>query len=247
MVEEDEAKATAVRTVWVVVVPVKRLDRAKSRLELPPQARRDLALAMASDTVAAALAAPGVAAVVVVTDDLAVAAAAEGLGAVALPDEPDAGLNRAIGHGESAARRLLTSDRGSGRATWPDADARGSAGIAALSADVPALTATSLSAVLRAAEGWPRGVVADAAGTGTTLLTTTAPAGLQPLFGLGSLARHVARGDADLTSVAGAGLRQDVDTLADLDRARLLGVGPRTAQVLADSRDNLTRSPRRSG
>jgi len=46
---------------WTVLVPVKRLQLAKSRLPLPATTRAALMAAMAADTVAAALAAPGVA------------------------------------------------------------------------------------------------------------------------------------------------------------------------------------------
>ena len=57
---------------WVVVVPVKRLDRAKTRLSTrPAPERRALALAFALDTVRAAITCPGVVGVVVVTDDAA--------------------------------------------------------------------------------------------------------------------------------------------------------------------------------
>ena len=44
------------------VVPVKRLDAAKSRLALPPAQRRDLALAVALDTVEALVGCEAVAA-----------------------------------------------------------------------------------------------------------------------------------------------------------------------------------------
>jgi 2-phospho-L-lactate guanylyltransferase len=52
---------------WSVIVPVKELHAAKSRLNRPDRA--DIALAMARDTVRAAAAATAVAEVVVVTDD----------------------------------------------------------------------------------------------------------------------------------------------------------------------------------
>jgi len=54
---------------WTVLVPVKRLQLAKSRLPLPATTRAALMAAMAADTVAAALAAPGVARVAVVTGE----------------------------------------------------------------------------------------------------------------------------------------------------------------------------------
>ncbi|MGH3713306.1 MAG: 2-phospho-L-lactate guanylyltransferase, partial [Micromonosporaceae bacterium] len=56
---------------WSVVIPVKRLSQAKTRLRgaLPGVPHDDLVLAIAADTVAAALACRAVAAVVVVTDE----------------------------------------------------------------------------------------------------------------------------------------------------------------------------------
>ena len=55
---------------WALVIPVKPLDRAKSRLAgLAGPRRGELALAMAADTVPALLASPAMAVVIVVTDD----------------------------------------------------------------------------------------------------------------------------------------------------------------------------------
>ena len=85
---------------WSVVIPVKVLARAKSRLTgLDGPRRAELALAMAADTVAAAVACPAVDSVIVVTDDSAAAAALSGLGALVLPDEPGDGLNPALAYG----------------------------------------------------------------------------------------------------------------------------------------------------
>ncbi|MHB1597243.1 MAG: 2-phospho-L-lactate guanylyltransferase, partial [Streptosporangiaceae bacterium] len=92
---------------WSVVIPVKWLAHAKSRLaELTDPDRRALALAMAADTVAAALRCGLVAAVVVVTDDPLVRAAAVDLGAEVIADLQRAGLNPALVAGaEHAAGR----------------------------------------------------------------------------------------------------------------------------------------------
>ena len=61
---------------WVLVVPVKRLATAKTRLlGVDDALRQELALAFALDTVAAALSADEVAAVLAVTDDPRAAAA----------------------------------------------------------------------------------------------------------------------------------------------------------------------------
>ena len=55
---------------WALVVPVKRLSVAKTRLtRVAGEQREALALAFAADTVAAALSSPSVRALLVVTDD----------------------------------------------------------------------------------------------------------------------------------------------------------------------------------
>ncbi len=139
---------TEMPLTWSVVIPVKVLARAKSRLAgLAGPARSELALAMAADTVRAAAACPVVAAVVVVTDDPAAASALGALGARVVADEPDAGLNPALAHGAAVAA-----------ASWPDR------GTAALAADLPALRPAELDRGLRAAAQWPEAFVADAAG-----------------------------------------------------------------------------------
>ncbi|MGC1289028.1 MAG: 2-phospho-L-lactate guanylyltransferase, partial [Streptosporangiaceae bacterium] len=71
---------------WSLVIPVKVLALAKSRLTgLPGGRRAELALAMAADAVTAASACPAVDSVIVVTDDAAAGAELSGLGAFVLP------------------------------------------------------------------------------------------------------------------------------------------------------------------
>ncbi|MGY1769804.1 2-phospho-L-lactate guanylyltransferase [Blastococcus sp. SYSU D00813] len=201
---------------WSVVVPAKRLTVAKTRLAPLTGAagalHEDLVLALLADTVTAALGAAGVADVVVVTDDPRAAALVTGLGARTVPDEPDRGLNPALAHGARAARTPA---------------------VAALSSDLPALRPAELAAALRAAgaAGPPaRCLVADAEGTGTTLLTARA-GDLAPRFGPGSAAAHAAGGAVPLTG-DWPGLRRDVDTADDLAEAVRLGVGRHTAALL---------------
>src|SRR5579884_600924 len=74
------------RPGWSIVLPVKRLAAAKSRLDLAAADRSRLAGAMAADTVAAALAAPSVGRVVVVSDDELAADLLTRLGADVVPD-----------------------------------------------------------------------------------------------------------------------------------------------------------------
>lgn len=200
---------------WGVVVPVKHLDVAKSRLSAyGDPARRALALAFAADVVAAALACPAVAQVLVVTDDPSAAPALVALGAVVVPDHPDAGLNPALEHGADLLR-----------------EAQQGLGVVALSADLPALRPDDLAQVLAAVPGGGRAFVADSTGTGTTVLAAAAPARLSPAFGAGSRRRHLESGARELPGTDA--LRRDVDTPEDLAAALALGVGRRTAAAAA--------------
>ena len=202
---------------WSIVIPVKVLARAKSRLATLAGPRRpELALSMAADTVAAAVACEAAATVIVVTDDAAAAAVLSGLGALVLPDEPAAGLNPALEFGAAHAA-----------AHWPGR------GTAALAADLPALRPEELAGALAAAAELPEAFVADAAGTGTTLYTAGPGAAFCPKFGPGSRDRHRRSGAVELDLAAGSGLRRDVDTPGDLQQAARIGLGPRTAAVAA--------------
>ena len=202
---------------WVLVVPVKRLASAKTRLAaLAGPLRPELALGFAADTVRAALACPPVAGVVVVTDEPAARSELTALGALVVPDEPDAGLNPALAYGAGRARK-----------------ARPGASLGALAADLPALRPAELAIALDAAATRDHVLVPDAAGTGTTLLTARAPADLRPAFGPGSRAAHLAAGAVDLAGLGLESLRRDVDTERDLRAALRLGVGPRTRETVA--------------
>ena len=203
---------------WSVLMPVKVLARAKSRLAgLAGPRRGDLALALACDTVTAVLGADAVARVIVITDDQVATAALTALGALVVSDEPRDGLNAALRHGAGYAA-----------ARWP-AD-----GTAALSADLPALRPEQISRALRAAAAWPTAFVADAAGDGTTLYTAVPGAAFRPSFGLASRARHAAGGAVELVLDGIAGLRRDVDTPSDLRGAVTLGLGPHSAPLAAE-------------
>jgi 2-phospho-L-lactate guanylyltransferase len=206
---------------WSVVVPAKRLVAAKTRLapltatlsDDVPGGHQELVLALLADTVAAALASPVVAAVLVVTDEPRAAAVVTALGARTTADEPDRGLNAALAHGAGRARAATGGP------------------VAALSSDLPALRPAELTAALQAAAAVPRAFVADAEGSGTTLLAVR-DGDLDPRFGPGSAAGHAAGGAVPLDG-DWPGLRQDVDTPADLQAAWRTGVGPRTTGFLS--------------
>lgn len=202
---------------WVVVVPVKPWATAKTRLASDPAVRAALARAFVLDVVAAARRTPGVGAVLVVTGEPALrtafAPASPGDGGqVLVEDDRGRGLDDSVRLGvELAGRR------------WPGAS------VAVVTADLPALRSPDLAAVLEAAAPHPRAVVADAEGSGTTVLTTTAGAAVRPAFGLDSFARHRGLGAVDVTAAAADGVRRDVDVDAHLRAARRLGVGEHTA------------------
>jgi 2-phospho-L-lactate/phosphoenolpyruvate guanylyltransferase len=225
---------------WTVLLPVKVLARAKSRLAVLAGDRRgDLALALASDTAAAVLACPEVTQVMVITSDLVAGPRLAALGAVVVPDEPadrrgdsdrathgdlglgvQDGLNAALRYGAAVAA-----------ARWPGT------GLAALAADLPALRPDELAIALRAAAAVAGpAFVPDAAGVGTTLYAVPRGGEFRPLFGGASRARHASSGAVELdTGRLGpgrlAGLRRDVDTPDDLRTALGLGAGPRTTDL----------------
>lgn len=209
-----------------VLVPVKSLARAKTRLrgaaggaEADAAASHGrLVLALARDTLAAAAGCAVVRRIVVICSDEAGGTAFLGDGMEVISDEPAAGLNPALRYGEAVLR---TADP--------------SMTIVALQADLPALRPDELDGALRTglATGG-RAFCADWAGTGTTLLLAPPGQCLDPRFGPASAAAHQASGAAELAGYW-PGLRCDVDTAADLDLARGLGLGRFTRAALQSS------------
>jgi 2-phospho-L-lactate guanylyltransferase len=197
---------------FTLLVPVKEGAGAKTRLDAGDgDARADLMAAFARDAITAAQGSPLVE-VYVVGHAAALDVTLDGLDVTVLPDEGHGDLNRAL---VAAAERTSRPDRG----------------VAALLADLPCLRTADLeSALEEALASGGRRFVADAAGTGTTLLVAETGTRLDPRFGAGSAAAHAASGAVailgDLES-----LRLDVDTTADLDRAVRFGVGTHTAGV----------------
>lgn len=203
---------------WTLVIPLKPLERAKSRLAATTgdTLRPGLALAFAQDTVAAAVACAAVRDVVVVTDDGRAGRELAALGARIVRDEPAGGLNAALAHGAAAVRA-----------------GRPESAVAALNADLPALRPRELARVLDGAARFPRSFLADAAGIGTTLLAAAPGIELRPAFGTASRSRHTDSGAVELPGDGVDSVRQDVDTGDDLRAALALGVGPRTATAAA--------------
>lgn len=201
---------------WALVVPVKELPVAKTRLALAQAERAELALAMACDVVAAAAA---VGPVVVVTNDLRAVAAVEALGARVVADVSDAGLNPALVDGARLARGW-----------WPRH------GVAALASDVPCVRPDELREALAAAAAYDRALVADVRGDGTTLLTARPGVDLDPRYGTFSRHAHVAAGAVALPAGRWPSLERDVDTPGDLAAAVAFGVGTYTRAALDSPR-----------
>jgi 2-phospho-L-lactate guanylyltransferase len=183
-----------------VVLAVKPLHQAKTRLDLSAEMRRALMTTLAAQTVNVAMACPLVDSVVMVTSDREVTAMAKRLGATPVDEEEPAGLNAAFDRGRVWVRNrtscsvvvLMVADL-----AWPR------------SVDLGNL-------IQRFLERQEPLLVPDRSGSGTTCLmhdVTTSPS---LAFGLDSAARHRRLGYAS----AGPGLaslRHDVDLVEDLD------------------------------
>ena len=204
-----------------VVVPVRSLEGAKSRLGavLDAEERRDLVERLLRRTVAAALATPGVADVVVVSPDPEVLAVASAAGARPLTQR-SRGLNPAL----QEARAAIDADR-----------------LLVLPADLPAVTAGDLAAVLAAgdAAGTPSVVLApDRHGRGTNALLLAPPDVIDFAFGGDSRAAHAWRAssaEAGYVEVPGV-LALDLDTPDDLLLAEsLLAKSPPAESLLTES------------
>lgn len=201
--------------MFAVLVPLKRPDRAKTRLARSGVAdHQRLAVAFAWDTIAAAAASPLVGSVWVVTDDADLVPP----GAHHLADQGDGDLNRAL----ARAAEAISADHPS-------------LGVVALCADLPALATEDLTEALAGMEH--RCFVADSAGTGTTLLGVPAGIRLEPAFGIGSARRHEGSGATPLSAPLTT-LRLDVDTADDLRRAIHVGVGTHTQRALRAPRES---------
>ncbi len=203
-----------------VIIAVKRLAAAKTRLApiVSTPTRASLVLAMLVDTMTAAAAVESVHSITVITPDDAAAAAAAELGAVTLADPTPQG------HPDPLNNAIVVAER---------AVAGRTANIVVLQGDLPALRTEELAAAITAARRHRRSFVADRHGSGTAALCAI-EAGLDPLLGADSAARHRRSGAVELTG-SWPGLRCDIDTPDDLAVARRLGVGAATARVLAQS------------
>jgi 2-phospho-L-lactate guanylyltransferase len=200
--------------MYVILVPVKPPAVGKSRLaELGDRERRELAAAIALDTVEACRAATLVSEVLGITDDAGFAAELAAIGCATIPDGTSDDLNGTLRLAAAEAHRR-----------WPELVP------VAVLGDLPALRPADLDAALSTLKPGEQAYVADADGTGTTLYTASHDE-FAPRFGAGSAAAHDV--SARQITHAAPGLRRDVDDLTDLRHAWALGIGPRTRRRAA--------------
>lgn len=199
-----------------LIIAVKRLRDAKTRLAQVFDAggRERVVLAMLIDTIDAARAVETLGSITIVTPDPVAITAARDLGVTAIEDPTPPGHPDPLNNALRAAAELLEGPN-----------------LAVLHSDLPSLRSAELREALHAARAHPRSFVADREGTGTSALFCFGVA-LNPLFGAGSARRHRDDGALELTG-DWPGLRCDIDTPADLEAARLLGLGPATAAATA--------------
>lgn len=207
------------------LVPLKRLDLAKSRLAaaLGRDAARALALAMLDDVLAPLVASPRIAITAVVTEDEDAAAAARRAGARALVMS-DLGLDACL---DAAAAQLA---------------AEGAQAVLIVLGDVAGIDAGDVNALLDALhELGERGVVLAASDDGGTAALLRAPHDVIPSrFGGASAAAHRAAArmaGVPLREVARPGLSIDLDGPDDLAALRRLPGGARRTRALIAARE----------
>jgi 2-phospho-L-lactate/phosphoenolpyruvate guanylyltransferase len=206
------------------VLPVKRFGEAKRRLAagIEDERREELVAAMLEDTLEAIEGSRSIERTIVVSGDPRAQEIVAASAAEVLPDPADEG-------------HVVAALAGIARA-----EADGASCVALLPGDCPLLEPKELDRLLTGIPSSFVAVVPDRHGTGTNALVLSPPDAIEPAFGEGSCARHVAAARAaglpfaveELPSLA-----LDLDTPADLvalTRALASGSkrGRRTAKVL---------------
>jgi 2-phospho-L-lactate guanylyltransferase len=202
---------------WAVV-PIKALDRAKSRLAqvLGPEDRRALVLDLLRHTLSVLRDNSELRGIIVVSSDPAVREEAIAQGVTFLPEVGSRGLNDALSQAAVDVMR------------------RGGRHMLVIPGDLPLLTTVSIEALVRAAaapaSSTGRGVVIvpDRAEAGTNALWVTPPDLIPFCFGPDSFRRHVAAAQA--VGVAPVVFRSpalafDLDLPGDLDTLADDGLG----------------------
>ena len=206
--------------IWAVI-PVKDTAAAKQRLTpaLPPQLRRELALAMLEDVLAALAEARGLAGRILVTTDPGAMALAARYGHECWADGAANGHTGAV---TAAARRLAGEGKG---------------GMLTLPGDIPLVTAAEIERLLAAHRPAPSFTIApshDEKGSNAIILSP--PDAVKLRFGDDSFFPHLAAAEAHgiaPTALHLPGIALDIDNPADLAHFSQLGSRTRAGLWLA--------------
>jgi 2-phospho-L-lactate/phosphoenolpyruvate guanylyltransferase len=210
----------------LAILPVKRFAAAKQRLtpDLEPGTREILAEAMVRDVLTALADVRRLDGIVVVTSERRALAPARAADAHVLPDAEEAGQSAAAAAGIAHALEV------------------GAERVLLVPGDCPGLHPGEVDDLLAERRSPPAvTIVPDRHGTGTNALLLAPPDAIDPAFGEGSFARHLAAAEAAALEPAvrhPASLLLDVDTTADLEALRAaLPLRPRarlrTSEVLS--------------
>lgn len=204
-------------TTWVVI-PVKRLDEAKSNLSaaLTPEQRRELVLCMLADVLNAVRNSRLIASTIVVSPDEMVLNFARANGAIGTA-EPGVELNEAL------------------KLAIEHAAAKGASSVLILPSDLPLLRAADVEDIIAMAILPQDVVIAPSKGNGTNALFLHPPDVMNLRFGGESFPVHLAEARK-------AGIRPriyrsfnvatDVDSVEDLPGVETHGLGTRTQSFL---------------
>ena len=206
---------------FAAIVPIRSWTAGKSRLGLGGVERASLARAFALDVIDVLKQSQAIDLVVVVTSDDDVRA---DVGDVEVIPDDGRGLNEAVAQG---CGHVLESGRSR---------------VVVVPSDLPCLTVPALAEVVRMSGGYTHAFCPDAEGEGTSLVVSRDASGLVTSYGPGSAAAHRAAGLVPLPEAPPAACR-DVDTVAHLREAESLGVGRRTAAVIAEVSARPSRRP----
>jgi 2-phospho-L-lactate/phosphoenolpyruvate guanylyltransferase len=195
------------------ILPVKRLDWAKSRLDgaLSPERRRTLAAALMQNALQALLKSRALERVVVVSADPEALSLARKHGAQVLAEKSVAGLNQALTDARTEASR------------------QGAASLLVLASDLPLVTPSEVRTLVRELKGSGVTLAPDRRRQGTNALLLQPADAIEFAFGIDSFERHL-----QLAHNAGIkarvcdlpGLAFDIDLPGDLDDLCKLGWKP---------------------
>ncbi len=186
----------------IAVVPVQRLETAKSRLAsvLSPQERSDLVLTLFDNVMTALTGSSAVHRIVVVSPDPNVLDVAHRWRAELL-EQTGRGLNAAIRLGRDHAVGL------------------GADSILIVLADLPRVTSDDIDLMVNRSLGMSVTMAPDRHGRGTNAMILCPPNVIEPAFGVDSLLKHqreVEQSGLNANTFKSSGTAFDVDTVDDL-------------------------------